>query len=685
MPASFSGAVNIHDGIIDGHTSTGIQAGEPGQTNLGPATTVTNVTIAGAQQNNLHGDIANETQAVMTFNGTAAGENVSSSLSSTGRIVFHGNGGNDTFTGHNEIDTATYAATLAISDITYDVGAHQWVVNAGAEGTDRLSGVEKITDGGGHTYILAGNGYATLQAAINASSTGNTILVAGGTLADTGSVEVNKAVTIAGFYHDVDGNSGTRLAGSESVLNGGLYISVDGVKIDGLKIVGGAVNAGNSNAIYVDHDNVTITHSIIEAGATPADYGIVTPFGGNVSGLSIDGNLVNGWDVGGYFNPSTQFTMIHNTFTNFGNAFDGDDWAPGTFIDGNHFAATAFSTVGYGVFDNAENVQQYFGTNTYESPGRKIGIFLYGDGTGDGDGQTVTGTDQGDYITSDNAHIANSGTSDTLIGGGGDDKLEGADGNDVLIGGTGTDLLDGGTGIDTAVYAAALAITDISFSAGKWTVNASVSEGTETLTNIEIVDGGGAGGARFLLVGGDGFATIQAAVDAAADGDTILISAGSHAENVTVTNKALTFVGANHDIGGADSRGTESSILGRVSVTGSKAVEFNGIEFRADGTTGTTGFGNAALELQGAGNYTVHNSVFFANFVGGNSNAIGIELDTTATGATRIELELVHGPCLDRNLQRCRLATRDLVGRRELRLRRHQQYVCACPQRPQPR
>ena len=44
----------------------------------------------------------------------------------------------------------------------------------------------------------------------------------------------------------------------------------------------------------------------------------------------------------------------------------------------------------------------------------------------------------------------------------------------MLIGGTGTDLLDGGTGTDTAVYAAALGIANISFAAGKWTVNAGV-------------------------------------------------------------------------------------------------------------------------------------------------------------------------------------------------------------------
>src|SRR6185312_5738858 len=66
VPATFTGAISIHDGVIDGSTSTGIQAGEPGQTNAGPATHISDVTIIGEQHNALHGDVANVTTSTMT-------------------------------------------------------------------------------------------------------------------------------------------------------------------------------------------------------------------------------------------------------------------------------------------------------------------------------------------------------------------------------------------------------------------------------------------------------------------------------------------------------------------------------------------------------------------------------------------------------------------------------------------
>ena len=49
--------------------------------------------------------------------------------------------------------------------------------------------------------------------------------------------------------------------------------------------------------------------------------------------------------------------------------------------------------------------------------------------------------------------------------------------------------------------------------AGHFVVAAGGSEGTDTLSGIEKIDG--AGTANFLLVGNGGYATIQAAVDAA--------------------------------------------------------------------------------------------------------------------------------------------------------------------------
>ena len=107
-------------------------------------------------------------------------------------------------------------------------------------------------------------------------------------------------------------------------------------------------------------------------------------------------------------------------------------------------------------------------------------------------------------------------------GEGGNDYIDAGSGDDTLDGCTGDDILVGGSGTDTASYVDAITIADLApvadadpETAGDqpgWTVT-TATEGTDQLNGVEIVDGAAG---RILLVGSGGFATIQAAIDAAA-------------------------------------------------------------------------------------------------------------------------------------------------------------------------
>ncbi len=156
----------IQNGTIDGSTSTGIQVGEPGQSNLdGPTVNISNVAISGAEQDSGHGDIANVTAATTTITLQAAGQSVDTSPTSTGNIVFNSSPNADTITGHGELDRVNYTETLTAADFSYNSTNNEWTVNAGGTDVDTLSGVELVTDGAGDTFLLVGGGSTYTSAA----------------------------------------------------------------------------------------------------------------------------------------------------------------------------------------------------------------------------------------------------------------------------------------------------------------------------------------------------------------------------------------------------------------------------------------------------------------------------------------------------------------------------------------
>ncbi|MEZ6151026.1 MAG: Calx-beta domain-containing protein [Pirellulaceae bacterium] len=140
------------------------------------------------------------------------------------------------------------------------------------------------------------------------------------------------------------------------------------------------------------------------------------------------------------------------------------------------------------------------------------------------------------------------------------------------------------------------------------------------------------------------FGSIQDAIIAASDGDTIHLAPGTYAENLTIS-KAITILGPNSGIAGNATRTNgEASITGWVVINAASAATIDGVEFRpASMTTGSPDGVNSVVNIGNGNNHQVKNSIFYSTGTGGGTDLRAIMLPTIGSGAVTISNNLVTG------------------------------------------
>jgi len=530
-------------------------------------------------------------------------------------IDFRGNDGEDTivgdlgdslFDGGDGVDTLVFAADVLPADIIGQPAP--------------TSNVEIIRIGdtpGSNTFVVLDG--MSIQDAIDAAADGDTIVLADGTF--TGNVLLNKDVTLEGANAGVAGD-GSR--GAESIIEGVIQIMVDGASVDGVQVQDGAFVLGQNAGIYVQADNVTIENSVLNrSGTVDGDTfrGVITATGDG-QGLTIDGNAFSGWATGVYLNPGSDAVVTNNLFdgNHVGLSNDGPDAAN---ISGNSFNHSNVEHIGLGAFNDPTDVSGVIVANTFDDTADPVTIYALG-----GDGQVVTGTDGDDIFVDvggdddvfngvDGDDTLNGGAgADTLDGGAGDDAIDGGAGDDTIVGDLDDSSVDGGDGVDTLAFAAGVLPADIIAQSG-------------AISNVEIIRIGDTPGSNTFVVL-DGM-SIQDAIDAAADGDTIVVEAGDFTTGSVNITKSLTLLGANAGEPGSDGagglamRGAETQILNSEWTISADDVEISGFEFSIEDASS-----KSPIQVANVSNVTISENIIQG---GGANGGRGIEVISSFSGS----------------------------------------------------
>jgi len=527
----------------------------------------------------------------ITIQGAGAGQTIIESPAAAS-LVTHASDTNSSRPTKYAVITVTADADVTITGLTVD-GRDQGSIPSTPTNYDFL-GIYVLNsnahiDGVAVTGIdeLAGPDVSGVQRNLGIVATSHDA-AHGGNGAHT--VEIENS-TVTGFQKGgIFVNGSTLTANIHDNTIAGVHTSntaQNGIQIGSLFGAGGA-GTGDFSGTQASVDHNTIT-GIGNDGAAGSASGIIV-FDGDASGVSITNNTVTGWASP---HPSNGNNGI-------------------VFVDSNGGTVTG-NTVS--AFDYGLSEIDQFG-------GHLITPFTQS-------GNTYTGNYQANVLLQPDTT-----TGITFAGSTGHDELHGRSGNDVLSGLGGNDTIFGEAGIDTAAYSGLLTAANITAvadadpaTAGNqagWQVSAG-AEGTDLLNSVEKVSDGAAH--HFLLVGNGGYATIQAAVDAAAAGDTIVVGAGTFV-GATIS-KELTIVG----------QGAGQTII----TTGSSQYGFD-VTGNVDATAGD---GQATVTIQGftfTGNSVgvhVSSTALLDHLVVQNSDFAGNNIHGIGTGSGAFGLDAI--------------------------------------------
>ncbi len=381
---------------------------------------------------------------------------------------------------------------------------------------DSITGVEVLQLAGSKVLLVGSGGFATIQAAINAASDGDTIVVAAGTYGEN--LNINKGVTIVGANAGVEGD-GAR--GPETILTGQSQITTTSrVVVDGVEFLDNAnytLNIAdnfvslkvlaNSVAGHVIENSVFLRDPVNDpvgfnasafAGSNnqPTHRGLEIAAVGAGSKITVEGNLFTGgnsysyagddWRTALYSNGGAGDTFIeNNTFNNSRSAINADGFSPSVHIDGNSFGPTG-TAISVGVGSDAANVTSIT-NNTFNQVDtdfnfQNIGTPVVFDAVATGNATTsesllILGGSAGDTLTSGSGN-------DVVQGNGGADTISTGAGNDTIAGFVGADVVDGGANTDTIVLTATSA--DLNAAANGQIVNVEAVSASTAAAGVTI-------------------------------------------------------------------------------------------------------------------------------------------------------------------------------------------------------